>query len=315
MVIGGEDQLRSYVCIYIYMNRMSSRFRIPRRPQASLFTYRGRWCVWLTSLRRDEALGRFFGHLISKTGNRQIMKLQDKRVVIVGGTSGIGLAVARLALEEGATVVVLSARAEAVERAREELSALWPSRIIGQTLDVTDEDAIREFFSGIGGFDHLVYTAGEDMPLGKLVTTELSVARRRFDIRYWGAFMSVKYGAQSIREGGSIVLTSGFSATRPKARWTSQASIQSAVEGLTRALALELAPIRVNCVSPGLSRTPRWNAMPADVRQALYESEEARLPLHRLGTADEIGSAYLYLMENTYATGNVINVDGGGALV
>jgi NAD(P)-dependent dehydrogenase (short-subunit alcohol dehydrogenase family) len=243
------------------------------------------------------------------------MRLQDKRVVIPGGTSGIGLAVAQVALQEGATVVVASRRAEAVERARAEFSSLQNARITAEVLDTASEDAIRAFFSAVGGFDHLVYTAGEDLPLGALVDTDLAVARARFDVRYWGAYASVKYGARSIRAGGSIVLTSGFSATRPMPRWTSQASIQSAIEGLTRALALELAPIRVNCVSPGLSRTPRWNAMPADVREALYTSEEQRIPLGRLGTAQELALAYLYCMENTYATGNVINVDGGSALV
>jgi NAD(P)-dependent dehydrogenase (short-subunit alcohol dehydrogenase family) len=242
--------------------------------------------------------------------------LQDKRVIIPGGTSGIGLAVARSALEEGATVVVASRRLEAVEHTREEFSSLpVASRITAEVLDSANEVAIREFFSGIGPFDHLVYTAGEDMPLGALVDTDIQVARARFEVRYWGAYASVKYGVGMIRPGGSIVLTSGFSATRPMPRWTSQASIQSAVEGLTRALALELAPIRVNCVSPGLSRTPRWNAMPADVREALYESEERRIPLGRLGTAEELALAYLYFMENTYATGNVISVDGGSALV
>jgi len=240
------------------------------------------------------------------------MKMQYKRVVIPGGTSGIGLAVARLALRQGASVVIASNRSETVDRVRADLSAF--GNVSGQALDVTSEDAIREFFEDVGSFDHLVYTAGEDLPLGPIVSTDIRVARARFDVRYWGAYASVKYGAASIREGGSVVLTSGFSATRPMPRWSSQASIQSAVEGLTRCLALELAPIRVNCVSPGLSRTPRWNAMPADVRQTLYDREEQRIPLHRLGTAEELALAYMYLMENTYATGNVINVDGGAAL-
>lgn len=124
----------------------------------------------------------------------------------------------------------------------------------------------------------------------------------------------MKYGVHSIRAGGSIVLTSGFSATRPRAGWTSQASIQSAIEGLTRALAVELGPIRVNAVSPGVARTPRWDAW-ADVdRQAFYEREEKRLPVGRVGGADEIAAAYIYFMKNTYATGNVLSVDGGGAL-
>ena len=161
----------------------------------------------------------------------------------------------------------------------------------------------------------VAHTAGEDLPLGSLVDIDLSRAQARFEIRYWGAVRAVKYGLRLIREGGSIVLTSGFSATRPLAGWTSQASIQSAVEGLTRALAVELAPIRVNAVSPGLSQTPRWNALSDADRQALYEHEEKRLPIGRLGKAVEIASAYIYFMKNTYATGNVLSVDGGGALV
>lgn len=242
------------------------------------------------------------------------MKLQDKCIVVAGGTSGIGLAVAHLALDEGASVVVASRRPETVESARSELLRRSP-RVTAQILDVASEDAVSAFFDSVGTFDHLVYTCGEDLPLGPLANTDLRQARARFDIRYWGAVASVKYGSGAIRDGGSIVLTSGFSATHPRPRWTSQASIQSAVEGLTRALALELAPIRVNCVSPGLARTPRWNAMPAIDRERFYEGEEERLPLRRVGTADEIASAYVYLMENTFATGNVINVDGGGSLV
>jgi NAD(P)-dependent dehydrogenase (short-subunit alcohol dehydrogenase family) len=184
-----------------------------------------------------------------------------------------------------------------------------------QIVDVSDEGAVREFFESVGPFDHLVYTAGEDLPLGPLATTDLQKARARFEVRYWGAAAAVKYATKFIRQSGSIVLTSGFSATRPLAGWTSQASIQSALEGLTRALAVELGPIRVNCVSPGLTRTPRWDAWPSSARQAFYSNEERRLPVARIGAAAELASAYVYFMKNTYATGNILSVDGGGALV
>jgi NAD(P)-dependent dehydrogenase (short-subunit alcohol dehydrogenase family) len=190
-----------------------------------------------------------------------------------------------------------------------------PSHVTAQVLDVTGEDAISEFFENLGPFDHLVYTAGEDLPLGPLATTDLRQARARFEVRYWGAVAAVKYAVKHIRANGSIVLTSGFSATRPRAGWTSQASIMSAVEGLTRALAVELGPIRVNCVSPGLARTPRWDAWSDAAREALYSSEERRLPLARVGEAAELAAAYIYFMKNTYATGNILSVDGGGALV
>jgi NAD(P)-dependent dehydrogenase (short-subunit alcohol dehydrogenase family) len=243
------------------------------------------------------------------------LTLKDQRIVVFGGTSGIGLAVAQLALEEGASVVVASGAPERVEHAREELAEQSPSHSTGRTVDVTREDAIRDFFKSIGPFDHLVYTAGDNLPLGPLATTDLRVARARFEVRFWGAVATVKYGASSIRKTGSIVLTSGFSAARPRPGWTSQASIMSATEGLTRALALELAPIRVNCVSPGLTRTPRWDAWSDADRQALYHGEERRLPLARVGEAAELAAAYIYFMKDTFATGNILSVDGGGALV
>jgi NAD(P)-dependent dehydrogenase (short-subunit alcohol dehydrogenase family) len=243
------------------------------------------------------------------------MRFKDKQIVVLGGTSGIGLAVANAVLDEGASVAVASSRQNSVEKAREELGARFPKRITAQTLDVTSEDALKGFFKTIGPFDHLVFTAGEDLPLGPVVDKDLLDARTRFEIRYWGALASAKHGFHCIREGGSIVLTSGFSSMRPRAGWTSQASIQSAVEGLTRALAVEFAPIRVNAVSPGLSRTPRWNNWTESYRQAAYKDEEERLPLGRIGEAAELATAYLYLMENSFATGNVIIVDGGGALV
>jgi NAD(P)-dependent dehydrogenase (short-subunit alcohol dehydrogenase family) len=245
----------------------------------------------------------------------KVVKLRDKRVVVLGGTSGIGLAVAQAAIEEGASVTVASHRSDAVERARSELTKGSAPPVAAHVVDVTSEDAIRAFLEGVGSFDHLAYTAGDDLPLGPLLATDLPKARGRFEIRYWGAVAAVKHGAPLIREGGSIVLTSGFSATRPRPGWTSQASIQSAIEGLTRALAVELGPIRVNAVSPGVSRTPRWNAWTEEDRKAFYEGEVRRLPVRRVGEAADIAAAFLYFMTNPYATGNVLNVDGGGALV
>jgi NAD(P)-dependent dehydrogenase (short-subunit alcohol dehydrogenase family) len=243
------------------------------------------------------------------------MTLKDTRVVVLGGTSGIGLAVAQAALEEGASVVVASRQAKDVTRAQEQLAQQFKSRSSALTVDVTSEDALKEFFAIIGPFDHLVYTAGDDLPIGPLVGIDLRQARARFEVRYWGAVAAVKYGIASMREGGSIVLTSGLWAIRPRAGWTSQASIQSAVEGLTRALAVELGPIRVNAVSPGLTRTPRWDSWKEADREAFYHGEERRLPVGRVGEATELALAYIYLMRNTYATGSVVMVDGGGSVV
>jgi NAD(P)-dependent dehydrogenase (short-subunit alcohol dehydrogenase family) len=127
--------------------------------------------------------------------------------------------------------------------------------------------------------------------------------------------MAAKYGCSHIRAGGSIVLTSGLAGERPRAGWSLAASVCSAMEGLTRALAVELAPIRVNIVSPGMVKSPLWANMPESDREALYRQTGDRLPVGHVGDVYEIAQAYLYLMQQTYGTGQVIGVDGGGALV
>jgi NAD(P)-dependent dehydrogenase (short-subunit alcohol dehydrogenase family) len=243
------------------------------------------------------------------------MRFKDKHIVILGGTSGIGLAVAQASLDEGASVSVASSRQTSVDKACADLGARFSANFKAQAVNVASEDALKDFFERVGAFDHLVFTAGEDLPLGPIANKNLNDARERFEIRFWGALASAKHGMRSIREGGSITLTSGFSSCRPRPGWSLQASIQSAVEGLTRALAVELAPIRINAVSPGLSRTPRWNSWSESFRSKVYQEEEKRLPVGRIGEAAELATAYLYLMENSFATGTVILVDGGGALV
>jgi NAD(P)-dependent dehydrogenase (short-subunit alcohol dehydrogenase family) len=243
------------------------------------------------------------------------MRFKDKHVVILGGTSGIGLAVAHGVLDEGGSVSIASKRQATVDRARADLATQSSATVTAETVDVSSENSIKDFLDGIGSFDHLVYTAGDNLPLGPVVEKDLDKARECFDIRFWGAVASVKHCVRSMRDGGSITLTSGFSATRPRPGWILQAGTQSAVEGITRALALELAPLRVNCVSPGLARTPRWNAWEESFRSEFYEDEEKRLPVGRIGEAEDLALAYLYLMEDSFATGTILPVDGGGSLV
>ena len=239
------------------------------------------------------------------------MNMNAKRVLVMGGTSGIGLATAQGAAREGARVVVVSSRAERVEEA---LGALPPSAE-GQVADLTSEEAIIALFQSVGAIDHLVFTAGEALQLGSIAAADVDTARRFFDLRYWGAYLAAKHGSRNIRPGGSIVFTSGIAGQRPLAGWSLGASICAAMEGLTRALAVELAPIRVNIVSPGVVRTPLWSPMSTAERDALYRQTADRLPLRHVGEPAEIAEAYLYLMRQSYGTGQVLTVDGGSALV
>jgi NAD(P)-dependent dehydrogenase (short-subunit alcohol dehydrogenase family) len=239
------------------------------------------------------------------------MTLSGKRIVVLGGSSGIGLAAAAAAAREGANVVIASSRKERVDEAL----ATLPTGTEGCVLDLADHDATQALFARLGSFDHLVFTAGETLQLGTLATTDVDAARRFFELRYWGAYCAAKYGCGSIRKGGSIVFTSGIAGQRPRAGWAVAASICSAMEGLTRALAVELAPIRVNIVSPGVVRSPLWTKMAEADRNALYSEMAARLPVGHVGEVEEIAEAYLYLMRQSYGTGQVLVVDGGAVLV
>jgi len=239
------------------------------------------------------------------------MTLKDKRIVILGGTSGIGLAVAEAAATEGAQVLIASSDDARVERA---LTTL-PAGAEGRVVDLSSAISIEAFFEGVGPLDHLVYTAGEALKLLPLAEGDMASARHFFELRYWGALMAARWGHRQIRPGGSIVFTSGVAGARPGPGWSVAASICGAMEGLTRALAVELAPIRVNIVSPGVVKTPLWREMPEEARESLYASEARRLPVGHVADAQEVAEGYLYLMRQTFVSGQTLVIDGGGLLV
>jgi NAD(P)-dependent dehydrogenase (short-subunit alcohol dehydrogenase family) len=237
--------------------------------------------------------------------------LQQKRVVVVGGSSGIGLAVAQQAASEGAKIVIASSNHERVQKA----VATIGGEAQGQAVDVSDERAVATFFSKLGTFDHLVFTAGDSLHLHDLASTDLQEARRAFELRYWAVLAAVKYGSPYIRKEGSIVLTTGIASQRPQKGWVIAASVCGTIEALTRALAVELAPIRVNAVSPGVVRTNLWQNMSEPERERLYESVGNSLPVGRVGEAHDVAQAYLFLMQEGFGTGQTVVVDGGTVLV
>ncbi len=239
------------------------------------------------------------------------MTLARKRIVILGGSSGIGLAIAEAAAREGAELVIASSRQASIDKALARL----PANTQSHALDLTDETQIRALFEAVGAFDHLVFTAAENLQLGPIADTEIAGAQAFWRLRYWGAFMAAKYGSPHIRPGGSITFTSGLAGARPHPGWSVASSICGAMEGLTRALAVELAPIRVNIVAPGVVKTPLWGNMAEADRVALYRQMDQTLLVGHVGEAAEVAETYLYLMRQTYGTGQTIGVDGGGALV
>ena len=238
-------------------------------------------------------------------------ELSGKRIVVLGGSSGIGLAVAQQAVAHGGRAIIASSNADRVKQA----IATLDGRAVGYMLDLSNERNIQNFFQKIGDFDHLVFTAGDTLQLNDLVVTDLAKARHAFELRYWAVLAAVKHASAHIRKGGSIVLTTGVAGERPRKGWTLAASVCGAIVSLTRALAVELAPIRVNAVSPGVVRTNLWNNMQEKDREAMYENVGNHLLVGRVGEACEVARAYLFLMQEGYSTGQTVVLDGGAVLV
>lgn len=240
------------------------------------------------------------------------MSLNNTRTVIIGGTSGIGLAIAHAVKQAGGLPIIVSSQQSKVDTALNVLG----DQTDGYVADVRDDAALQALFERIGAFDHLAFTAGESLKLGLINELPLVEARAFFDVRYWGAYNAARYAARFIRPGGSITFSSGIAGQRPpQAGWALGASLCAAMEGLTRALAIELKPLRVNIVSPGFVRTPLWNDIPETDREAMYKDAGGKLPVGRVGLPEDLAAAYLFLMQQKFATGQTLVVDGGGMLV
>ena len=237
--------------------------------------------------------------------------LNGKSVLVLGGTSGIGLATAKAAAVAGALVTIVSGNQQRVDQALTQL----PNTSKGFVVNLSQEANIRSFFAGYGNFDHLVYTAGENIKFSNIVDTDLDDARDYFSIRYWGAVAAVKYAVPHINAGGSVSLMSGTAAQRPGAGWSLVSSICGAMESFTRSMAAELAPIRVNAIAAGIVRTNLWNSMPEADREGLYKSMGDALLVKRIGEAEDIAGTFLYLMQQQYGTGQILTVDGGSSLI
>ena len=237
------------------------------------------------------------------------MSLKNARVVIIGGTSGIGLGVAIGAAERGAIPIVVSRRQSSVDRALADL----PDQARGATVDLTDPASLNRLADDVGAIDHLVFTAGESLELAPLADLTPDIVNRFFQTRFVGALSAVRVFSPHIAAGGSITLTSGTAAEQP-GFGALPVSLCGAMNALTRALAFELAPIRVNAVAPGVVRTPLWDAMADADRHAMYSQAAQQLPLGRVGEVADAARAYLYCMEQEFGTGTVITVDGGTLL-
>lgn len=236
-----------------------------------------------------------------------LVSLAGKRVVVLGGSSGVGFAVASLALHQGARVHIGSSNYTKVESALKRLG----QGASGSTVNVGADESVAEFFSNVGSLDHLVFTAGDGgsvLTPKSLAELNLAEAGDGFAVRFWGAVRAVKHAEPYLSNEGSITLTSGVMSRRPRKGLMLAGAISGAVEHLVQGLAVELAPRRVNAVCLGLILTDdHARSMSPDQIQKATASQL----LVRPGTAEEAGQAYLYAMLASYTTGQVIVADGG----
>jgi len=234
-------------------------------------------------------------------------------VVIIGGSSGMGLAVARRCLAEGATVVIAGRSRERLEAARGELAC--PDRLQAVTADIGNRAQIAALFEHAGTVRHLVVTAA-DVPYGPVTALTEDSLMRAVRSKLLGPFFAAQEAAPRMTAGTSMTFTSGIAAYRPAPGGSLAAIVNGALESMVRALALELAPIRVNAVSPGWVDTPLWDQLATpDAKQARLSQMAARLPGNRLAGPADIAHAISYLIEDDYVTGTVLHAEGAQLLV
>lgn len=230
------------------------------------------------------------------------MLLAGKKVVVVGGSSGIGLATAELAKSEGAEVIIASRSAEKLNAAAAKLGA----KAI-QT-DVSSDDSVANLFRQCGHVDHVVVTAAQ-LKTGPFKSVSMDDVRSTMEGKFWGAWRCAR--AADIRAGGSLTLVSGFLSVRPRPNSAIVGAANGALESLTRALALELAPVRVNCVSPGIIDTPIRAGMPEAARRDMLAKVAAALPAGRVGVGEDIARQILTFITVGFASGSIVYLDGG----
>lgn len=232
--------------------------------------------------------------------------LNGKSVLVAGGSSGMGRAVAARAAALGATVHIVGRSPERLAEAK----AAIDGDVVTHRADISVESDIAALAERIPQIDHLVTTAADltFKPFAQISDAEIEST---FAAKFWGAVYLVRHFASRIPSNGSVTFFGGYAAYKATAGASIVAAVNAALDGFARTLALDLAPVRVNVLSPGVVETPAWNVVPEKERAGVLRSIGAVLPVGRVGRPEELADAAIFLMSNGYATGTVLQVDGG----
>ena len=247
--------------------------------------------------------------------------LENQTVVILGGSSGIGYGVAKNIIESTkAKIVIASSNEKKVEQAVISLSQLdgGNGRVAGHAVNLdasVSDDSIKKFFDKVGNFNHLIYTAAD--PLYMIPITDISKSKgdKAFGIRYWSLLATIQLALPHMPKSpeSSITITSGNVAFRPMKGWGATLSgVGCAVEGLTRGLAVDLAPVRVNYIAPGaIPETDVWSGMAEEQMAEMVEGLRKKSLTGRVGRVEDIAEGYVYLLKANFTNGQTLLLDGG----
>ncbi|KAF2101182.1 NAD(P)-binding protein [Rhizodiscina lignyota] len=254
-------------------------------------------------------------------------KLSGTRILIVGGSTGLGYGVAEGVIEEGAKEVIISSSQESrIHGAIASLEKSYPSakgKIKGYVCDLGTEDTleqnVKDLLSKVGVVDHLVYTAGDKLKTTPLDQTDFAQLKKAGMVRFFAPWLIVRYAfsGKNIAPGpaSSVILTTGSISQRPRPNWSIPAGYAGGLHAMTRNFALELAPIRVNLISPGMVETTLWDHIPPETQQKMFSETGKRVWTGKVGQTVDVTEGYLMLMKDHNITGSVVSSNGGSIYV
>ena len=251
-------------------------------------------------------------------------KLSNAHVLIIGGSSGIGYCVAEASLESGARVTISSSQSSRVDSSIASLLKTYPSakdRLQGHACSLSNpsdlEANIQTLFEKVGTVDHVVFTAGDKIATMPLEEVTLEKVQQAGMVRYFAPLLIAKHLKKHLSPGpaSSYTLTTGSISQKPMPEWSVVAGYASGLHAMTRNLALDLAPIRVNLVSPGAVQTEMWDELPPDVFEAMKKGFESKMATGRIAKPEDVAESYMYSMRDHNLTGSVLSTNGGGLLL
>lgn len=249
---------------------------------------------------------------------KYVNKLQGKRVLILGGSAGLGYGVAEACLENGSAVFISSSNERRVQKSVTKLQEAYPSKndsIKGCACDLSGDDVeakLVELLQKVGDVEHVVFTAGDSLATMPIEDVTLEKIKKAGQIRYFAPLLLAKHLPKSTQ---SYTMTSGGVGVRPNKQWSLIAGYCAALHGLTRNLALDLAPVRVNLISPGLVDTDLWRDLSQEVKSGMFKQTAEKLPTGRVGQIEDVAEGYLAFMRDDNCTGSIYTSDGGHLLI